>query len=65
LGISEAFHDYMEQIIELSDQDSGGPFQVQPSVTRGNIVNTTNQDNFALGFFNLSEAYDFDFTIQE
>lgn len=65
LGISERYHDYAEQVIELSDQDSGGPFQVPPSITRGNIINTTNSDNFPLGYFNLSEAYRFDFTIQE
>ena len=63
LGIDERYYNYALQIIELSDQNDGDPFAVPPSTARGNIINTSNPDNFALGYFNLSEAYRVDFTI--
>ncbi|MBQ4821213.1 DUF4249 family protein [Aquimarina sp. MMG016] len=65
LGVDEQFFNYMNIIIEQSDPDSGGPFQVPPASLRGNIINTTNRDNFAFGYFNLSEADRFPFTIEE
>ena len=64
LGIDEQFYNYAFQVIELSDQDNSDPFQVPPSVTRGNILNTENPDNFALGYFSISEAYRLNFTIE-
>ena len=64
LGIDERYFNYALQIIELSDQNDGDPFQVPPSTARGNIINISNPDNFALGYFNLSEAYRIDFTIE-
>jgi len=64
LGIDERYYNYALQVIELSDQNDGDPFQVPPGTPRGNIINQTNPDNFALGYFNLSEAYRIDFTIE-
>jgi hypothetical protein len=35
---------------------SNGPFSTPPATVRGNIINQTNSNNFALGYFNLSET---------
>lgn len=53
-GISEGFYEYLFILRSQSGSSSGGPFQTQPSIVRGNIVNTTNPENFAFGYFRLS-----------
>lgn len=53
-GISRGFYEYMFILRSQSGSANGGPFQTQPSIVRGNIVNTTNPDNFAFGYFRLS-----------
>ena len=65
LGIDERYHNYAELLIEQSSQEAGNPFQTVPTLLRGNIINTTNPDNYALGYFNISEAYRVNFTIEE
>lgn len=65
LGINERYYNYSNLLIEQSEQEGGNPFQTPPAQIRGNIINTTNPDNFALGYFNLSEANRFQFTIEE
>ncbi|EZH72023.1 hypothetical protein ATO12_24100 [Aquimarina atlantica] len=65
LGIDERYYNYANLLIEQSEQEGGNPFQTPPALLRGNIINTTNIDNFALGYFNISEANRFDFTIKE
>ncbi|MEW7290416.1 DUF4249 family protein [Aquimarina sp. 2304DJ70-9] len=64
LGVDERYYNYASLLIEQSEQDGGNPFLAPPAILRGNIINTTNQDNIALGYFNLSEADRFEFTIQ-
>ena len=68
LGADERFFDYMRQILDQSEAD-GGPFATPALTVRGNIINateidndeTTNNvndtDNFALGYFILSQAF--------
>ncbi|WP_271764977.1 DUF4249 family protein [Aquimarina algiphila] len=65
LGIDQRYFNYSSILIEQSEQDGGNPFQAPPAVLRGNIINTTNSDNYPLGYFNLSETYSFPFTIQK
>ncbi len=65
LGIDRQYFDYSTILIEQSEQDGGNPFQTPPVRIRSNIINTTNPDNYALGYFNLSETYSFLFTFQE
>lgn len=55
-GISEGFYEYMFILRSQSGNSNGGPFQTQPSIVRGNIVNITNPENFAFGYFRLSEV---------
>lgn len=53
-GISRGFYEYMFILRSQSGSSNGGPFQTQPSIVRGNIVNTTNPENFAFGYFRMS-----------
>ena len=52
-GISRRFYEYM-YLLRSQGGTSGGPFQSQPSLARGNVVNETDPDNFAFGYFRLS-----------
>lgn len=54
-GISEGFYEYM-YILRSQSGTGGGPFQTQPSIVRGNVVNTTNPKNFPFGYFRLSKT---------
>ncbi len=61
-GISKNFYNYMSLILEIY---GGSPFSIPPGNIRGNIVNTTNANNFAFGYFRLCEADTFSYTVQE
>lgn len=63
-GISENYYNYMNILLGVSGNNGGGPFQTPPATVRGNIVNQTNFNNFALGFFRLSEIDTFVYTVQ-
>ena len=52
-GISKNFYNYMKLILEIY---GGSPFSIPPGNIRGNIVNTTDSNNFAFGYFRLCEA---------
>lgn len=53
-GISEQFHNYMGLL--LDQYSSGGdPFGAIPAAIKGNCINPTNSDNYAFGYFRLSE----------
>lgn len=54
-GISEGFYEYLF-ILRSQAGTAGGPFQTQPTIVRGNIINETNPDNFPFGYFRLSET---------
>jgi hypothetical protein len=52
-GISKNFYNYMNLLLEIY---GGSPFSIPPGNIRGNIVNTTDANNFAFGYFRLCEA---------
>ncbi|MEM9649589.1 MAG: DUF4249 family protein [Bacteroidota bacterium] len=55
-GIDQQFANYAEQALAQSgEDDGGGPFATPTATIRGNLVNTTNPDNFAFGYFAISE----------
>ncbi|WBL25313.1 DUF4249 domain-containing protein [Zunongwangia sp. HGR-M22] len=60
-GISEQFYEYMSLIIQST---SGNPFSTPPANIRGNLINNTNEDNYAFGYFSLSQSRSFDYTIE-
>lgn len=55
-GISRLYYNYMNVIVNISGNANGRPFQSPPATVRGNIINTTNFDDFALGYFSVSEV---------
>lgn len=55
-GVSEGYFNYMQVLLSIAGNSGGGPFQSPPATVRGNMVNTTNIDNYALGFFSVSET---------
>ncbi|MFO7720845.1 MAG: DUF4249 family protein [Gillisia sp.] len=63
-GISKRFYEYMFILRSQAGTSGGGPFQTQPTTVRGNIINTTNPENFAFGYFRLSETDLLSYTIQ-
>lgn len=63
-GISESYYNFLNILLSLAGESGGGPFQAPPATIRGNIINTTNSDNFALGYFSLSEVATETYTIK-
>lgn len=53
-GISESYFNYLSLL--LSQSGGGNPFSTSPSTVFGNIVNETNSDNYAFGYFRISEV---------
>lgn len=60
-GVSKNFFNYMKLILEASNAN---PFLVPPGNIRGNILNTTDNNNFALGYFRLCEADGIDYLVK-
>ncbi|WP_343329376.1 DUF4249 family protein [Polaribacter staleyi] len=55
-GITKDYYTYFEVLSSQSGQGGGGPFQSIPSSLLGNMINTTNETNFPLGYFYISET---------
>jgi hypothetical protein len=55
-GITKEYFSYFRVLINQSGQNSGSPFESVPSSLLGNMINTTNEDNFPLGYFHISET---------
>jgi len=64
MGISERYYNYMNKIIVTVSDENVGPFQVAPAQLRGNIINRTNDDNYAFGYFRLSEVSQIEHTAE-
>ena len=63
-GISKEFYNYMFILLQQNSQDTGGPFETQPATVKGNCINTTNPENYPLGYFRLSEVDEIVYTIE-
>ncbi|MDQ6469097.1 DUF4249 domain-containing protein [Flavobacterium sp. LHD-80] len=55
-GISKQYYNYMSILVSIAGTNVGGPFQSPPATVKGNIINTTNKENYPLGYFSLSET---------
>ncbi|MBX3239789.1 MAG: DUF4249 domain-containing protein [Chitinophagaceae bacterium] len=62
-GISKRYYDYFRKLLNASGNDDG-PFATTPTAVRGNIVNQTRNENFAYGYFRLSEVAIRDYIIK-
>lgn len=65
LGISKDFYTYFEILTSQGGGNDGGPFQTAPTALLGNIINTTNEDNYPLGYFHISETDTFTIDLVE
>ncbi len=54
-GISSQYYDYIRLLIEQSG-NTGNLFSTIPADLRGNCINLTNPDNYAYGYFRLTEV---------
>ena len=61
-GISRSYYNYMRVL--FNSASSGGPFPIPVGTVRGNLVNQTNPDKYALGYFRLSEVDQITYTIE-
>ncbi|MFC0779234.1 DUF4249 domain-containing protein [Flavobacterium sp. HJSW_4] len=55
-GISKQYYNYMNILVSIAGSNVGGPFQSPPATVKGNIINTTDKNNYPLGYFSLSET---------
>jgi hypothetical protein len=63
-GISKRFYEFIFLLLQQNSSESGSPFETQPTSVRGNCVNITNPSNYPFGYFRLSEADQFIYTIK-
>ena len=63
-GVSRGYYNYMNQLTTIAGSGSGNPFTTPPATVRGNIVNQTNIDNYALGYFHLSKIDTVNYLVQ-
>jgi hypothetical protein len=52
-GVSKNFYNYMNLILKVY---GGSPFSIPPGNIKGNIITTSDSNNFAFGYFRLCEA---------
>ncbi|WP_046755298.1 DUF4249 domain-containing protein [Kordia jejudonensis] len=62
-GISQRYYDYVSLLIEQY-YSGGNPFAVTPAEIRGNCVNETNGENYAFGYFRVTEFDEVTYTFQ-
>ncbi|KOS05314.1 hypothetical protein AM493_04165 [Flavobacterium akiainvivens] len=62
-GISKRYYDYFRKLLAASGAGSG-PFQTLPGSVRGNILNQTHFENFAYGYFRVSEVASMNYVVQ-
>jgi hypothetical protein len=63
-GISKQYYNYMKILVDIAGSATGGPFQTPPATVRGNIINTTDKNNYPLGYFSLSETVSKKYTVK-
>ncbi|MGB5819582.1 MAG: DUF4249 domain-containing protein [Saonia sp.] len=61
-GISESYHNYIRILIEQSE--GLGLFSPIPVALRGNCINLTNADNYANGYFRLTQVVRTSYTFE-
>lgn len=63
-SISRRYKEYMDKLLEVASGSGGGPFSTVPATVRGNMVNQTTESNYPLGYFRVTQAEHYDYTIQ-
>lgn len=65
LGVSKDYFTYLRILLSQSGQGGGGPFETVPTSLLGNMINTTEESNFPLGYFHIAEADSFSIFLEE
>lgn len=63
-SITQNSYNYLNILLSQAGSSNGGPFSTPTATVRGNVVNQTNFNNFALGYFRLSERVRVTYTIE-
>ncbi len=63
-GITQRFYDYMNILLQQTDEETADPFEVQPATVRGNCINEANPSHYPLGYFRASEVSIFSYTVE-
>lgn len=63
-GISQNYFNYMRILLGQTSGGGGSPFQTPPVTVRGNVVNQTNFNNFALGYFRVTEKVSLSYIVE-
>lgn len=62
-GVSEPYFNYIRLLIEQYES-VGDPFSTTPVALRGNCTNPNNPDNYAFGYFRLTEVVKTNYTFE-
>lgn len=62
LGISETYYNFIRILIEQSEDS--GPFGATPVPLKGNCINVDNPENFAYGYFRLTQVVKATYTFE-
>ena len=62
-GISETYYNYMRLLIEQY-YGGGDPFASTAAEIKGNCINKTNAENYAFGYFRVTEVHKTSYTFQ-
>nr|AOE05617.1 conserved hypothetical protein [uncultured bacterium] len=54
-GVSEQYYNFLNRLIEQGD-NAGDPFATVPTRLRGNYINLENPENYAFGYFRVTES---------
>lgn len=63
-GISTKYYNYLNKLLNIAGGSNGSPFSTPPATLRGNIINQTDENNYPLGYFHLSEVDTRNYTVQ-
>lgn len=63
-GISQNYFNYIRILLGQTSGGGGSPFQTPPVTVRGNVVNQTNFNNFALGYFRVTEKVSLTYIVE-
>ena len=64
-SITKEYYTYFEILTSQGGASDGGPFQTAPTALLGNIINNTDNDNYPLGYFHISETDNFTIDLVE
>ena len=62
-GISASYYNYISLLIEQYNT-AGNPFATTPAEIRGNCINLANENNYAFGYFRLTEFDQVNYTFE-